>query len=57
MGRPLPLPFPPALLVWALAVLAITAYVAACLLGARIGGDPVGAPVGGGSAYSAPEVS
>jgi len=47
VGRPLPLPFPPALLVWALAVLAITAYVAACLLGARIGGDPLGAPVGG----------
>jgi RHS repeat-associated protein len=47
VGRPLPLPFPPALLVWALAVLAITAYVIACLLGARIGGDPLGAPVGG----------
>ena len=53
MGRPLPLPFPPALLVWALAVLAITAYVAACLLGARIGGDPVGAPVGGAVALVA----
>lgn len=53
VGRPLPLPFPPALLVWALAVLAITAYVAACLLGARIGGDPLGAPVGGAVALIA----
>lgn len=47
VGRPLPLPFPPALGVWALGVLAIAAYVAACLLGARIGGVPLGAPLGG----------